>query len=328
MAGLVLNGVEIACRLDGSRPPDELIGERSRGMSGGFRSSVRARKRVWHFRTKPLPQARSTVKSADTGETWTLNGSAALQYTPGLGWVLLDGTSGTRVASPDSAPLDITGDLTIQAEIVLNVMAAGTRRILYRYPSYVFSVAASSALLLEWTPDGTTYTSATSTTNLAAAGIVAGQRVTVKVTADVDAGAGTKAIKFWWSTDGGTTWTQLGSTIAGAVTSFAASAVGLTLGADPAPSTTNLLSGKLFSAEVRSGIDGTIIARFDAMDCDCAEALRALQGTLPITASGDLIGPTAKSVCLEVGDTSVVAGIDSGAFSQTLEEVSFTLREV
>jgi hypothetical protein len=76
---------------------------------------------------------------------------------------------------------------------------------------------------------------------------------------DVDNGSSNAAIVFYTSDDG-STWTQLGTTqLNGATTSIFASTAVLELGGRTV-GTTHLLAGKIFEAQVMTGIAGTSVA--------------------------------------------------------------------
>lgn len=175
----------------------------------------------------------------------------------------LPGTISNYASTPDSAAVSITGDIDLRAKCTFSDFTVNVHRIWFHYPGFVFT-QIGGGLYLEWTPDGSTYAVAASTVTLGAVGIVVGQIVFVRVTCDVDNGAAQREVKFWWSLDG-VSWTQLGATVTGAVTSFFDSTDLLYLGSDSGGATNNLF-GKIYTAEIRNGIDGTVVAKFDPDD--------------------------------------------------------------
>lgn len=180
----------------------------------------------------------------------------------------LSGVIPGRATTPNSPSLNITGDIDIRAHIAMDDWtpaaqqvieskwgAAGTRSQLLR-------VETSGALRLFWTADGTTALSAASSVLPAMAN---GADLWVRATLDVDNGAGGHDIRFYTSTNG-VFWTQFGSTVTQAgLTSIFAGTAPLDVGSD-SNGTASLLAGQVFSLEIRSGIDGTIVADPDFTD--------------------------------------------------------------
>ena len=118
-------------------------------------------------------------------------------------------------------------------------------------------------MVLYWTTGGgvNTIGSASSTVIVGAAN---GAVKWVRATLDVNNGASGKDVKFWTSDDG-TTWTQLGATVTSAgTTSIYSGSATLNLGASgfSGPGAGDVLRGKLYRAQVLNGIDGTVA--FDA----------------------------------------------------------------
>ncbi len=197
----------------------------------------------------------------DTGAT---NGTGVAFGYDGEDYLALPGTSGNYASTPDAAGLDIVGDIDIRARvaaadwspaaesyIVAKWTTTGNQR------SYALTLDTTGALILRWSADGTAVLSASSTANLSA--LAANATKWIRATLDVNDGGGNRVITFYTSDDG-TTWTQLGATVttAGTTSIFASTAV-LELGSHTG-GTAGLFAGKLFRAEVRSGIGGTAVA--------------------------------------------------------------------
>jgi hypothetical protein len=70
-------------------------------------------------------------------------------------------------------------------------------------------------LQLNWSEDASGSTAKTANSTVAFASLVAGTKYTFRATLDIDNGAGAYEVKFYSSTNGGSTWTQLGSTVTG-----------------------------------------------------------------------------------------------------------------
>lgn len=175
----------------------------------------------------------------------------------------LPGTSGNYVSTPDHADLDITGDLDLRVRVAPDDWTPSANSTLISKWgtsgefSYNFDLKTTGELRLSWSTDGTAASSESST---AATGATDGAVKWVRVTLDVDNGAGAYEVKFYTSDDG-ETWTQLGSTVTGgATTSINAGTLQLALGAQSTD--VNRLVGKFYRGQVYDGIGGTLAADF------------------------------------------------------------------
>lgn len=209
------------------------------------------------------------------GLEWTTQATAGLRTdtgasngatvdTSGLAFVLLPGSSGNTVTTPDAAALDVTGDIDIRLKISADDWTpAADSYLLSKYTvtgnqrSYAFLLTTAGALTLQWSADGTTPISKNSTANLSA--LAAGATKWVRVTLDVDNGASGNTTRFYTSDDG-STWTQLGADVVTATaTSIFASTAVAELGSRNA-GTSDFFAGKVYEAEIKSGIGGTTVA--------------------------------------------------------------------
>jgi hypothetical protein len=118
--------------------------------------------------------------------------------------------------------------------------------------SWVFGFSATGQLTLSWSNDGTTQLNHTMTNPL---GYTDGTRHWVRVTLDVNNGAGGRTAAFYTSEDG-TSWSLIES-FTGAVTSIFNSTATLSIGAI-LPYT-----GKVYHADLRASIDGATVANPD-----------------------------------------------------------------
>lgn len=173
--------------------------------------------------------ANDTVLMAASGETaglaWRsprlaggaarplLTGGAFLNGTTGL---VLSGLAGNFASTPDSAALSITGDIDIKVKVTLNdwTPATGTA-IAQKFTtsanqrSWVLLVLTDGSLRLVHSSDGIATINTDST---AVTGFADGATKWVRATLDVNDGAGNRVAKFYTSDDG-STWTQLGTTV-------------------------------------------------------------------------------------------------------------------
>ncbi|KJK44439.1 hypothetical protein UK23_29510 [Lentzea aerocolonigenes] len=196
-------------------------------------------------------------------DTAATNGSG-VDDSDGEFYISLPGSSGNTVTTPDAAALDITGDLDIRAKIAPNDWTpAADGYIVSKYTvtgnqrSYALVLTTTGTLILQFSADGVTGISKTSTANLAS--LANGAQKWVRATLDVDNGASGYDVKFYTSDDG-STWTQLGATIttATATSVFAGTAV-LEIGSRNA-GTSDFFAGKVYEVDVKSGIGGTSVA--------------------------------------------------------------------
>ena len=182
----------------------------------------------------------------------------------GLTSLYLDGTAGNYVVTPDTAALDITGDIDLRAEVALDDWTSTEQALISKYTptgdqrSYLLRVMATTGELnLIWSEAGTaTVKQATSTVAPTATD---GQPLWVRATLDVNNGSGGHTVTFYTSPDG-IDWTQLGTpvTTAGTTSIFAGTST-LRVGArgdDLTP-----LIGRVFRAQVYNGINGTLAAQ-------------------------------------------------------------------
>lgn len=184
----------------------------------------------------------------------------------------LPGETGDYASTPDSAALDITGDLDLRSRIrAVDYTGAAEQVVLSKWMttgnqrSYRLSIKTDGSLRLGWSTDGTAETFKDSTTPLVTAdGVI----TWVRATLDVDNGAAGNDVKFYTSNDYNPetetgTWNQLGTTVTtGGVTSiFSSSAAVNVSGHDNG--TLLPFAGKVYWSEIRNGIGGAIAAEFD-----------------------------------------------------------------
>ncbi|GAA2673908.1 hypothetical protein GCM10010400_40060 [Streptomyces aculeolatus] len=175
--------------------------------------------------------------------------------------------SGDRASTPDTAALDITGDIDVRIEFRLDSpFASGTQCLIGKYDTATNQrswrlLLVNSGLAFAWSSTGADFFSATSSAVLP---IPPSKRLAVRATLDVNDGAGGCEVRFWWAPTIDGPWTPVGEPQNGAFTTsvFASTApldVGQiqTLVAFAAP------QGQILAAEVRNGINGTVVATPD-----------------------------------------------------------------
>jgi len=176
--------------------------------------------------------------------------------------LLLPGVSGAYASTPDHASLDIVGDIDIRVEFA-EVPTAGTNRTwVSKYVgtgnqrSYLLRRNSVAVDELLWTTGGITAVSPNG-------GITfVGNPGAVRCTLDVDTTAD-YTVTWYTAPSRNGPWTQvLQSVLGSAATSIFSGTAALLVGAS-ATGTTDLFRGRISYVEVRSGIDGTIVANPD-----------------------------------------------------------------
>lgn len=180
----------------------------------------------------------------------------------GPGWVRMQGNgSNQSISTPDHADFDITGDIDLRCWVELDKYGSpgfdndliskweltGDQR------SYVMLVDdPTGALQLAWSTDGTAANQTVASSTVDPDASMKGLRATLDVS--------TGDVNFYYTTDNtgfGGTWTQLGSTVTGSATSIHSGTEEVRIGAREGGTNAELL-GKVYRAEIRDGIGGTV----------------------------------------------------------------------
>jgi hypothetical protein len=178
---------------------------------------------------------------------------------------------GAYVSTPDASALDITGDIDVRFDADLDswrsdlvliskwTSASGQR-------SYQLVLGADGLIGLLGCSDGGA--AVVNSTCRLPVPVISG-RIAVRVTLDADNGAGGRTVTFYTAPTIAGPWVQLGParTPAGTLAIFASTAP-LRLLADPAATDYGvwhgrIVRGRVYAAQVRAGIDGTLVADFD-----------------------------------------------------------------
>lgn len=172
--------------------------------------------------------------------------------------------SNSYASTPDHASLDITGDIDIRVDFMGdNWPPLADATLMGKYDdstanrSYRFDVLATGQIRLTWSTNGTNNFSMVSTIPVPA---TQNQRIAVRVTLDVNNGAGGRTAQFYTASSISGSWSALGApVIVGTTTSIFSGSADLDVGARDSGAT-GRFSGKIFAVQVRSGILGTIVA--------------------------------------------------------------------
>lgn len=175
----------------------------------------------------------------------------------------LPGTSGNYVSTPDSAAVSITSDIDVRIKVAMaDWTPAALVGLVAKYGSsgtrsYRLYVNADGTVQFDISSGGASAISAIST---AATGFTDGTTHWVRATWNNT----TDTCKFYTSSDGNS-WSQLGADVAQAASAIFDGNAPLVLGALNSGAA-NWLDGSIYYFELRSGIDGTVVAKFDATD--------------------------------------------------------------
>lgn len=192
------------------------------------------------------------------------NDPTFLEYN-GTTYVYMSGTTGNYASTTDKAQLDITGDIDLICHIEPVDWTPGTAHALMTKwgstnaaRSFYWLLNTNGTISLYWF-DGTTTNVATSTV---ATGFTDGTAHWIRTTLDVDNGGGAADITFYTSDDG-SSWTQLGAVVNhGSTTSINASTGGVRLGS--IPFFIWIFQGKYHRAIIKDGINGTVVGDFNS----------------------------------------------------------------
>ena len=173
----------------------------------------------------------------------------------------LPGTSGNYASTPDSVANSVTGDIDIRVKVAMDDWTPSTARGLVvkrgngagQY-AWQLIVNISGTIEFTFTQDGSTHIAPGAS---AAPSLTDGAAYWIRASRLSASGL----VSYYKSSDG-STWEAIG-TASGTTGAMFDSASVLELGSTR-DGTTNNLVGKVYYAEVRNGIDGTVVARFDA----------------------------------------------------------------
>ncbi|MET8297392.1 hypothetical protein ABZW02_25540 [Streptomyces sp. NPDC005180] len=181
-------------------------------------------------------------------------------------YLAMAGGQGDTVSTPDHASIDITGDIDIRIEATARWQESGPQTLIGKWGadgqrSWILRFQGGN-VFFAWSPTG-----------LSAGAISASwplpqlpRRAALRVTLDVDNGAGGRTVTLYSSDSLAGTWTTIGTSTATGTTSIFNSSAALEIGPTQVVSsivTRPPFRGRLHRAEVRSGIGGSVVAAPD-----------------------------------------------------------------
>lgn len=188
-------------------------------------------------------------------------------------WLECDGATDRAISDLTT---NLSGDLDIRARIVADDYTPTAIKCIAAHcgasgdRSWEFYLDTTGKLGLRYSTDGTNWagTDLSTVTLGSATTLVDGTtEIWVRVTLDKDNGASGRSVAFYYSTDEGVTWTQLGTTVttAGTVTLYTTTANMSVAVLDNSPTFSDGWDGHIYEVEFRDGIGGTLDAnpRFD-----------------------------------------------------------------
>ncbi|MBA9003658.1 hypothetical protein [Thermomonospora cellulosilytica] len=181
----------------------------------------------------------------------------------GYPYLAMPGGAGDRLSCPDRASLDITGDIDIRIELTPDEWRAGSLvgKASGSHWSWSLTMGALSGgdlvPILAWTEDGVTIRSHNPTT--AAPPRVPTGRRALRATLDVDNGAGQHVATFYYADSIDGPWTVWEVRTGTGTTSLWSGTAPIEVG-DISQVSGDTVPGRYHAFEVRSGIDGPVVA--------------------------------------------------------------------
>ncbi|MFM9669331.1 hypothetical protein [Streptomyces galilaeus] len=184
-------------------------------------------------------------------------------------YLQLDGVDDRNVTTPDGPAVEIPGDLDVRVEASTDWFSSRNQILIGKWldtgdqRSWMLSLYRG-LLYLRYSLDGTIAQDWFHAWPLPAE---IPERAVVRATLDVDNGAGGRTVNLYWSTTMSGPWTLLQTSSQPGVMTLFNSTGPLTIGPhddrDGALNPRHPFAGRMYRAEVRSGIGGTIIAAPD-----------------------------------------------------------------
>ncbi len=210
------------------------------------------------------------------GHDATPSGATFREYA-GTQYLWLPGVTSNNAVVPDSAALDISGDLDISALVALDdwTPSADAASIVCKEQNpgdfgYLFRVNQTDGkLLLAWSETGATYDGLTAST--VAPTVNDGNKLWIRATLDVDGGAGGGGRVTYYTGGSGASpsWVQLGDTVddgTSTPTFIRTNTQDVVIGEREDGTSDDEFKGAIYRVIIKDGIDGTIQLDADFTD--------------------------------------------------------------
>lgn len=195
-------------------------------------------------------------------------------------YLMLPNAAGAQATVASTSAMDVTGDLDVRVDVALDALPGQAdddtvdaepfetveTNLIARYDratnqrSWRLILAPNGALALAWSTNGTTAIQALSTE---AVPYLAGQRVALRATLDVNNGSAGHTVAFYTADTIAGPWVPLGQPVVTAGTTSIHAPVNVPLNVGAMQSELARGAGRWYGAEVRSGIGGTLVAAPD-----------------------------------------------------------------
>jgi N-acetylglucosamine-6-sulfatase len=252
---------------EGSHPPGIGITTSTRKLYRFYTSTSTDKYEMYELDNDPNEQTNVAYDAGHLTERNQLE--AALDVLdPYARNIVFPGNSGDYISTPDSASLDITGDIDVRVKVSLADWTPTAAAVPISKSTSVLNqrgwrlrINTTGVLDFQWSTAGTSLLTASTTSPL---GMTDGHACWLRATLDVDNGASGRTVTFYQSfdsTDNPATvsWTQIEAITQAGTTSIFSNSTVLELSGD-ALGTLGAINGRIFAAEVRNGIGGTVVA--------------------------------------------------------------------
>ncbi|MGW4040874.1 hypothetical protein ACWEIM_32140 [Streptomyces sp. NPDC004778] len=178
-------------------------------------------------------------------------------------YLQVDGSATSYARTPDTAALDITGDIDLRVEATCDWYAVQGQALVGKWNSstnqrsYLLRLL-NGLVILNWSTAGTSSLFAQQYLPQLP------RRAAIRATLDVNNGAGGFSVAFYWAPSMAGPWTQIGNTVGTTPTTSIYSGTAPLEVAPIAATGVPPMRGVVHRAEVRNGINGTLVADFDA----------------------------------------------------------------
>ena len=249
----------------------------------------------------------------------------------------LPGTAGNYASTPDSAAVSITGDIDIRAKLAMDDWTPSDHTIIFskygtgniswdlliRPSGFIAANASSNGSAENLTADST-----------AAPGFTDGSVHWLRYTRISSSGV----VRFYTSDDG-LSWSQLGADVSTTAAGLFDSTAPIEIGTREGGTQYNLngRSSKIYYAEIRNGIDGTVVAVFDVDEATLGAAsvvssatgeMWTIHGTAAIKSAIKLASTASATNDAYNGmSLQITSGTGSGQDHQRISDYDGTTKE-